>query len=434
MTPEEIKALREKRMKQHNELIALLETARDGNRELTVDEQATEARINTELTESGQVVTLAEQRNTALTEAETRRTDSEAAFAALMSGADTRGMPGGAPVGGPDGAVDEQAQVRSWLTGQSGNRALEVRAGRPMGTEEFRVLSKLTAGAGGNTVKTSFYDQLVAHLIEVSGLMQTGPTVLNTSTGEQMLIPKTTGHSTAALVAEAGTIGASDPVFAQAPLDAYKYALLLQVSHELANDTSVNLLGYLAMQAGRAIGNAFGAQLITGTGSSQPQGVVPVATSAGITATTAIGGGLVPDNIIDLYYSVIAPYRNSQSASFLMRDSTVAAVRKFRDNSGGAGTGQYMWQPSLQVGTPDTLMGKKLITDPTVPAIALNARSVLFGDFSQYYVRMVESLRFERSDDFAFNTDLITYRCILRGDGELIDTTGAIKCFIGAAS
>ncbi len=426
MKTEEIVALRAQRMGQHKELIALLETAAGENRELTVDEKATEERLNAALTASGTVVTEAESRNDQLAEAQKRQAESEETFRKLLEKGDTRGLPGGAPIGGQDNAT-EQTALRSWLTGGAG-RVFEARAGKPMGAEEFRVLSKLTSGAGGFTVKTSFYERLVAHLIEVSGIMQAGPTILNTSTGEQMLIPKTTGHSTAALVAEAGTIGASDPVFAQAQLDAYKYAVLLQVSHELANDTSVDLLGYLAMQAGRAVGNAFGSHLAIGTGSSQPQGIVPVA-SVGVTGAASVAGAFTSDNIIDLFYSVIAPYRNSQSTAWLMRDATVAAVRKLKDS-----TGQYLWQPSVQLGAPDTLLGKRLLTDPFIPAVALSARSILFGDFSQFYVRMVESIRFERSDDYAFNTDLITYRCILRGDSELIDTTGAVKAFVGNAA
>lgn len=428
MKTEEIVKLREQRMGQHKELIGLLEKAAAENRDLTVDEQATEARLNEALSSSATVVTDAEKRNDQLADAEKRQVEAEAAFSKLLKGADLRGLAGGPSGRDENGTPDEMAQVRSWLTGGSGKRALEVRAGKPMGPEEFRVLSKLTAGAGANTVKTSFYEKIVAHLIEVSGIMQAGPTVLNTSSGEQMLIPKTTSHSTAALVAEAGTIGASDPVFAQAALDAYKYALLLQVSHELANDTSVDLLSYLAMQAGRAVGNAFGAALATGTGSNQPQGVVPVA-SVGITGGAGVAGAFTADNLIDLFYSVIAPYRNSQSCAWVMRDATVATVRKLKDS-----TGQYLWQPSVQLGVPDTLLGKRLVTDPFIPAVALSARSVLFGDFSQFYVRMVESLRFERSDDFAFNTDLITYRCILRGDSELVDVTGAIKAFVGNAA
>lgn len=324
--------------------------------------------------------------------------------------------------------VSAEDKALAFFRGEGGARALDVKSERRMGSAEFRTLSKLTAGAGANTVKTSFYDRLMAHLIEVAGMMQAGPTVLQTATGEQIQVPKTTAHSTASLVAEAGTIGASDPTFGQVPLDAYKYAFLVQVSNELVNDTSVDLLGYLAMQSGRALGNALGAQLITGTGSAQPQGVAPVAT-VGVTGGTGVVGAFTADNLIDLYFSVISPYRNSSSCAWLMRDATLGAVRKLKDT-----TNQYLWQPSLQVGAPDTLLGKPIVTDPTVAAVALSARSVLFGDFSQYFVRLVDTIRFERSDDFAFNTDLVTFRAIIRGDGDLVDVTGAVKCFVGAGT
>lgn len=323
--------------------------------------------------------------------------------------------------------ADTNAQLRAWLKGET-RGAFSAKADRPMGTQEFRVLSKLSAGAGANTVKVSFYDQLVAHLIEVAGLMQAGPTVLQTSTGEQIQVPKTTAHSTATLVAEASAIGASDPAFGQVPLDAFKYAFTLQVSNELLNDTSVDLVGYLAMQAGRALGNGIGAHLITGTGSSQPNGVVTAAT-LGVTGAAAVSGAFTADNLIDLHFSVIAPYRNSPSCAWLMRDATLASVRKLKDT-----TNQYLWQPSVQLGVPDTLLGKPIVTDPNVAAVALSAKSVVFGDFSQYFVRMVDNIRFERSDEFAFTSDLVTYRAILRGDGDLIDLTGAVKYFQGNAA
>ena len=108
----------------------------------------------------------------------------------------------------------------------------------------------MTAGAGGNVVPTSFYDQLIAHLIEVSGIMQAGATVLTTDSGESLQIPKTTAHSTGALTAEAAAIAASDPTFGQVTLGAFKYAVLVQVSNELITDTAVDLLGYLATGRG----------------------------------------------------------------------------------------------------------------------------------------------------------------------------------------
>jgi Phage capsid family len=78
-----------------------------------------------------------------------------------------------------------------------------------------------------------------AHLIEVSGIMQCGPTVLNTGGGETLQVPKTTGHSTAASAAQAGSLPTSDPAFSMVQLSAYKYGVLLQVARELIDDTAV---------------------------------------------------------------------------------------------------------------------------------------------------------------------------------------------------
>jgi HK97 family phage major capsid protein len=258
--------------------------------------------------------------------------------------------------------------------------------------------------------------------------MQAGATVLNTNSGESIQVPKTTSHSTAGIVTEGGTISASDPAFGQITLGAYKYGTLIQVSRELLEDTGVDLEGYLAMQAGRALGNAFGAHAITGTGTSQPRGVVTDAT-LGVTGGAGVVGAFTSDNLIDLFYSVIAPYRASGSAKWIMRDSTVAVARKLKDT-----TGQYIWQPGLTADAPDTILGKQVLTDPNVAATALSAKSVLFGDFSQFFIRLAGGVRFERSDDFAFNTDLVTFRALLRADSALVDLTGAVKYFAGNAA
>ncbi|MFE9886275.1 phage major capsid protein [Streptomyces scopuliridis] len=417
-----IKRLQERRLNVWEQTKALLDAAeaRTGEeRKLTAEEEKTYQALNADLD-------LIDARVKELVEAEQRSKDADEAFRSLLDKEPSPEHQGGAAKG-------EVERVRAWLTGASG-RSLDIRPQSPMPLDSRAALSKLTATAGGNTVPVSFYNRLVQHMIESSGVLAAGPTVLRTSTGEQMQIPKTTAHSTSAgIVAEAGNLPDNLPTFGQVSLDAYKYGFLLQVSHELANDTGVDLLGYLAMQAGRALGNGFGANLVTGTGSSQPNGVL-TASTLGKTGAASVTGAPSGDDLIDLFYSVIAPYRQGSSCAWLMRDATVASIRKLRDNSGGAGTGNYLWQPGLTASTPDTILGKPLHTDPNMPATALAAKSILFGDFSTYYVRQVESLRFERSDDYAFNTDLITYRAILRGDGDLVDTTGAVKYFAGNAA
>lgn len=412
--------LRDRRQNVWNEAKELADRAAEENRAFSAEEQGKWDGLNGELDQL-------DTRIKAVLEQEKRAKDADAAFDALAGKPQTRG--------GQDNK--QNTELRNFLLGTAGSpRSIEVRREGPV-PAEFRTLSKLTTGAGGNLVPVSFYDQLMAHLIEVSAILQAGATVLSTDSGETLQVPKTTGHSTALLTAEAGTISASDPAFSQAPLGAYKYGVLIQVSRELVDDSGVDLQGYLAMQAGRALGNALGADLITGNGSSKPTGIT-ASTTLAVTGPTGANGGLGAtsatlnqgaDLLFDLFYSVIAPYRASRACAWLVKDSTMAALRKIKDT-----TGQYIFQPSLVAGTPDTMIGKPIYTDPFMPAIATSAKSIVFGDISQYFVRLAGGVRFERSDDFAFNTDLVTFRALVRGDGILVDQTGAVKHFIGNAA
>ena len=401
-----IKRLQERRANVWEQAKALLDTAEGEKRDLTAEEEQTYQRLNAD-------IDAIDARAKDMVEAEQRTKAADEAFRALLAKPQTQERKG----------PESDSELRRWARGEM--RGFDVAA--PSGVS-FRDLVKGTTTAGGNTVPVTFYGQLMAHLIEVSGLMMAGPTVLNTASGETIEMPVTTAHSTATLTPEATALTESDPAFAKRSLGAYKYGVLLQISSELLSDTGVDLEGYLSMQAGRALGNAFGADAVTGNGSSKPTGVMTTATT-GKTGATGAAGAFTADDLIDLYYSVISPYRNSTSCGWLMRDATLGAARKLKDLQG-----QYLWQPSIQEGAPDTLLGKPVHTDPNVTAVALSAKSVAFGDFSQYFVRMAGGVRFERSDDYAFNSDLVTYRAIIRADGLLIDQTGAVKVFAGGAS
>ncbi len=356
-------------------------------------------------------------------DAEKRQRETDSAFDALS----------GKPQDGRAGAQQQdqnQAEIRAMLLGQPGApRSLDLLPVNGAPTLSMRALSSLTTGAGGNLVPTSFYHRLVAHLIEVSGVLQTNPTTINTTSGENLQIPKTTAHSSAASAAQAATLPSSDPTFGMVTLGAFKYGWTGRVSRELVTDNGVDLEGYLSMQAGRALGNKFGADLVTGTGTGQPNGFLTNATVGVTGTTTGVSGAPGYDNLVDLFYSVISPYRASSSCYWIMKDSTLASLRKIKDT-----TGQPIWQPGMQLGAPDLLLGKPLVSDPFMPAVATGATPIAFGDFSQMFVRMVGGVRFERSDDFLFDSDMIAYRAIMRGDGALVDLTGAIKKYQGTAT
>lgn len=411
---EHLQRLIDARANAWNEAKEILDKAEVEKRDLNAEESQAYERINADIDGKDEQV----RSMLARVEREHEADEARAKFDKLV-----RDTPKGDP--SKDEPTLEERFV-SWIRGEARGNTSTGKAFEISDVSEKRTLSKLSAGAGANTVPTSFRAQLMEHLVDAATVRQTSATVLSTGTGEDLQMPKTTSISTAALIAEAGTITASDPVFAQATLKAYKIGHLIQVSHELINDTAVDLLAYLARESGLAIGIKADSYWAVGTGSSQPAGVVTGA-SAGVTAASATA--ITTDELIDLEYSVIPPYRNTPGAAWLVKDSTVAYLRKLKYTSG---TNAYIWQPSITVGAPDVLFGKPLYADPNMAAIATGNKTVLFGDFSRFFIREVESLRYERSDDYAFNTDLVTFRCLYRTDSILLDQTGAVKYLVQA--
>lgn len=314
----------------------------------------------------------------------------------------------------------EEEAVKAFLAGERRSLEFNLREGRALTTG---------GGAGeSNTIPTTFVGRLYEHLVEMSPLRGTNVSVVTTDSGEAMQFPKTTAHTAAAgIIAEGTQIGEALPSFGLVTLNAYKYAHLRQISREMGQDTGVNLLDYLARDSARAVALGTSNHYWNGSGTGQPNGIVTAST---LGKTGASGNAGVPqaDELIDLFYSVIAPYR--VNARWAMSDATAAAVRKLKES----GSGQYIWQPGLQGGQPDMILGKPVVIDTFVPDAALGAKSVVFGDLSAYLIRDVGAIRLERSDDFAFDTDLVTYRVIFRTDGDLLDTSGALKHFIGNAA
>jgi HK97 family phage major capsid protein len=277
---------------------------------------------------------------------------------------------------------------------------------------------------------TDVYSTIVQHMVETSSLMAAGATVVTTSTGEDLIIPKSTGFVSSAIIAEGGSITESDPTLATVTLKAFKYANYFEISQELANDTPTNLLQFLARQAALSLGlgtTGFGDDIINGAGSTEPRGLLLDA-ATGVTGPTGTGTTLGTqgtvnqgtDALWNLVGSVAEPYAASPSAAFLLRNASDIVVRKLKDTTG---------QPVQGLTTRGQLLGYPSYVDPFMPAMANTAESIAFGDMSKYFIRIVNGVRFERSDEFRFQNDLVAFRCIVRLDGALVDT-GAVKTFV----
>lgn len=290
------------------------------------------------------------------------------------------------------------------------------------GTHSFE---RRTLSPSANTVPKSFYDE-VFDVARLTGPMLETSEIIQTQSGEDLTIPTLTAYSTAALTAAAGTVSASDPTYASITLGAYKYGFLIQAANELVTDAGFDLAAHLAQQAGNAIGYAVNSALTNGTGTVQPNGVVTAAGS-GITGGTGVAGGFTADNLIDLAYTNLdGAVRRLPGVGYMAAGATIGAMRKLKDTAGN-----YLYQ--VGVGQPDTFAGFSVVENPHVPAVATGAKSVLFGHLPSYKVRLAGGLQVASSQDYAFNTDLTTWRFLIRLDGNLTHS-GHINYFKGAAS
>jgi HK97 family phage major capsid protein len=274
------------------------------------------------------------------------------------------------------------------------------------------------------------YGRIIMHLVETSSLMRAGATVVTTETGEDLVVPRSTGFVTSAITAEGAQITESDPALSTVTLKAFKYANYFEVSQELANDSPTNLLDFLARQAALSLGlgaTGYGDDLINGAGTTEPRGLLldagtgvtgPAGTGTTLGAQGTLNQGT--DALWNLVGSVAEPYAESDSAAFIMRNASNVTVRKLRDTSG---------QPVNGLTDRRSILGYPVFVDPFMPAMANTAESIAFGAMDRYFVRIVNGIRFERSDEFRFQNDLVAFRCILRLDGALIDTN-AVKTFV----
>ncbi|MDY7528457.1 MULTISPECIES: phage major capsid protein [unclassified Cryobacterium] len=289
-------------------------------------------------------------------------------------------------------------------------------------TREFkRALTSTTAASGGNTVPATFWAELIRPLRDFSSILQAGATIITTASGEEITMPTLASAGTAAQTAESIALSGTDPTFGKASLKSYKLGEVVLAPRELIEDSAVDIESLIATLIGENIGVLLGQRLAVGTGTGQTAGLATAAT----TGKTGAAYAATFDDLIDLFFSVGAPYRTR--ASFIVADQAFASLRKIKGSDG-----QYVWQPSVQQGQPDLILGKPAFADANLAAPTNGAKSVLFGDVSKYWVRYVNTLRFERSDHAAFTNDQVAFKGTLRADGVLTDAS-AVKAFAGLA-
>jgi len=268
-----------------------------------------------------------------------------------------------------------------------------------------------TDSEGGYLVPDEFERTLIEAL-EEQNIFRQFARIIQTDSGERK-IPVVATKGTASWVDEEGQITDSDDSFSQVTLGAYKLATMIKVSEELMNDSVFPLESYISREFARRIGNAEEEAFFIGTGSGRPTGILNATGGAQVGVSAVSDTAITMDEIIDLYHSLKSPYRNK--AVFITSDSTIKLIRKLKDF-----LGNYLWQPSIREGSPDTLLGKPVYTSAFMPAIEASAKSIAFGDFSYYWIADRQGRIFKRLNELYATTGQIGFIATQRVDGKLI--------------
>lgn len=380
-----LKQQHEARQRAWEEAKGLLDAAAAEKRDLTAEENEKYERISADLDKRAQVI-----------ESIKKDLEREERAADAMRGLENQVRPNEVA------STGEAEILRSLVRGEIRSANFEKR--------------DVTKTSTGSPVPTSFYDQIIMLARHVGPMLETS-TVLTTAGGENIQFPSLSAYSATqgTVTAEAAAFSEADPTFNSfVTLGAYKYGFLIQTSRELIEDAGVDILGFLGGQVGNALGTSVNSRLTLGTGTVEPNGIVNRAGSGVVGTGTSISA----DNIIDLVYSVDTAGRTLPGVGFQMNASTIAAVRKLKDNAG-----QYLFAPSLNSEARDMLLGHPIYENPAMASVGSANKSIIFGHLPSYYVRQVGGIRLDRSDDFAFNNDLVTFRAQVRLDGNLIQTS-----------
>lgn len=384
-----IQNLVDERQKAWHQAKDLLDTAAAEKRELTAEEEQTFARINADLDRRGAMIDDIKK----AMEREERVSDAVRGIEAAVR-----------PVAAAPAVSSDEEMLRALANGDIRSYTFEKRTVTPSST--------------GAPIPTSFHD-LVINQARLVGPLLTTSTILNTTSGENLQLPALSSWSTATIATASAAIGTSDPAFISLStntLGAYKFSFITQVALELLQDAGVNFGDFFAQQAGNAVGYAVNTKLTVGTGTVEPNGIVAKSAVGGTTAATAT---IAADDLISLAYSTDGAVRLLPGTGWMMNGKTIGAVRKLKAST----SGEYLFAPTLDAATPDRLLGFPVYENPAMADVASASKSVIFGHLPSYYVRQAGGIAVDRSDDFAFNQGLATFRVTLRVDGTLPQTS-----------
>jgi len=295
----------------------------------------------------------------------------------------------------------------------------------------------LQGSGGGYFVPVGFVDEVEEAMKWYGDMLQAG-TIMETATGQPLPYPTDNDTTNSGeLVGEGVQVTTQDVSIGNVVFGAYKFSTkMIKVSLELLQDSAFDLESYVKEKFGVRLGRSLNTYFTTGTGTGQPTGIITAAT-AGPTATGAAtndggvetgGTSIGTDDLTELEHSIDKAYR--RGSAFMGNDSTIKTLKKLKDKYG-----RPIWLPGIAVQAPDTILGYPYFTNNDMAAIAVNAKTLLFGQLKKYMIRQVKELAVVRLSERYADYGQVAFIGFARYDGNLLDAgTHPVKYLVQAAS
>ena len=306
---------------------------------------------------------------------------------------------GDIPVGKP-GTKSKEYSAAFWNMIRSRNLTPDV----------VNVLQVGVDADGGYLVPQEFENTLIDALAE-ENLVRKLAHVITTDTGDKV-IPMVKNHGTASWMDENALVPESDDEFDQISVGAHKLGTFIKVSDELMSDSAFDIADYIAKEFARRMGAKEEEAFFIGNGTKKPTGILADTDGADV-GVTLNSAAITADSLIDLFYSLRAPYR--RNAVWIMNDSSVKAIRKLKDKND-----QYLWQTALTAGTPDTILNRPVYTSPYVPEVAAGNKVMIFGDLQYYWIVDRQGRVFKRLNELFATSGQVGFMTTQRMDGKMV--------------
>ena len=240
---------------------------------------------------------------------------------------------------------------------------------------EYKALNVGNDTQGGYLAPIEFVREIIKAVTEISPVRSL--VRVRQTSGRAIQIPKRTGQFAAQWVSEQGTRAETTGLaYGTEELPAHEIYALIDISNQMLEDSAFNMEAEISEESSEQFAVAEGAAFVSGNGVGKPQGFLSNA-NVGTTvsgAATAVTG----DGFLTLKHAIKTAYANR--ATWLLNRTTLGSARKLKD-----GNGQYIWQPGLALGKPNTIDGDPYQEMPDMPSEGAGTKPVAYGDWRRAY-------------------------------------------------